>query len=172
MGSGAESHEKLAVPLGRWLAEAGFDLLTGAGKGVMAAVSRAFLEVEGRRGLVIGIIPGSTDAAGNYEAPPGYPNPWVELAVRTHLPLSGVLGTDPRSRNHINILTSDVIVVLPGSAGTLSEIELARRYGKPLIAFVGESTFSGLSDGVRIARTLEDVQGFVLDVVETLETPG
>jgi hypothetical protein len=61
------------------------------------------------------------------EAPHGYPNPWVEIPVYTHLPVSGMGGLDASSRNHINILTSDVIVALPGSAGTWSEVMLAIR---------------------------------------------
>ena len=36
MGSSREEHAELAVPLGRWIAEQGFDLLTGGGGGVMA----------------------------------------------------------------------------------------------------------------------------------------
>src|SRR5262249_50687286 len=47
MGSGSEEHADLAEPLGRWLAEAGFDLLTGGGRGVMAAACRGFAAVAG-----------------------------------------------------------------------------------------------------------------------------
>ena len=36
---------------------------------------------------------------------------WVELPIRTHLPHSGERGTDVRSRNHINALTADVMIV-------------------------------------------------------------
>ena len=34
-GSGKEDHAERVIPLVRWIAEAGFDLLTGAGSGVM-----------------------------------------------------------------------------------------------------------------------------------------
>ncbi|MDH5458813.1 MAG: LOG family protein, partial [Nitrospinota bacterium] len=37
------------------------------------------------------------------------------------------------SRNHIIILSADVIVAFPGGAGTHSEIQLALEYGKPLL---------------------------------------
>lgn len=43
----------------------------------------------------------------------------------THLPLSGPFGTEDRSRNHISILSSDVVVALPGGDGTSSELQLA-----------------------------------------------
>ena len=73
----------------------------------------------GRRGLVLGVLPG--DPASGH-APAAYPNPWVEIVIRTHLPHSGVLGTDSLSRNHINVLSADAIVALPGGAGTASEV--------------------------------------------------
>lgn len=133
MGSGSEAHEASASRLGRWLAGQGVHLLTGGGGGVMASVSRAFAEVSKRSGLVIGVLP---SREGDHTAPRGYPNPWVEIVLRTHLPYSGTRGRDPLSRNHINILSSDVIVALPGSAGTSSEVHLALEYGKPLIALL------------------------------------
>lgn len=109
----------------------GVHLLTGGGGGVMESVSRAFAEVEGRAGLVVGVLPGY--AASGEGAPPGYPNPWVELAVRTHLDARGAGGSDIMSRNHVNILSSDVVVALPGGEGTASEVTLALRYGRPLV---------------------------------------
>ena len=95
----------------------------------MTSVAEAFAAVPGRAGLVVGIIPCSSGDAAVPKR--GYPNPFVELAIMTHLPLSGADGTDDRSRNHINVLTSDVLVALPGGAGTGSEVALAVRYGRP-----------------------------------------
>lgn len=161
MGSGSATHEERSVPLGRRLAELGVHLLTGGGAGVMAAVSKAFHETPGRRGLVIGVIPGTP--------PPGYPNPWVELAIRTHLPLSGERGQEPMSRNHLNVLSSDVIVALPGSAGTASEVTLAVRYGRPIIAWVGSrEEIPGLPEEVPVAADLGDVEALVQGVVGCL----
>lgn len=131
MGSGTDEHDELAAPLGRVLAEAGVHLLTGGGRGVMEAVSRAFRGVGTRAGLVIGVCPGRIEK-GAYRAPSGYPNPWVEVAIRTHLPDSGVQGRASTSRNHINVLSSDLVIALPGGAGTASEIALAVRYGRPV----------------------------------------
>lgn len=131
MGSGVRAHRAMAAPLGRGLARMGVHLLTGGGAGVMESVSRAFAEVEGRAGLVVGVLPG--DAASVGGAPPGYPNPWVELAVRTHLDARGAGGSGPLSRNQVNILSSDVVVALPGGEGTASEVALALGYGRPLV---------------------------------------
>jgi uncharacterized protein (TIGR00725 family) len=161
MGSSVHEHRDLAEPLGKWLAQQGFHLLTGAGGGVMAAVSRAFTCVEPRRGMTIGIVPGSSSASG-YEPRQGYPNPWVEIAVYTHLPLSGPQGTEPMSRNHINVLTPDAIVALPGAEGTASELELARRYGRPAIAFVrSPADIPGIPTEVPMTADLEEVYAFV-----------
>ncbi len=140
----------------------------------MAAVSKSFYETPDRQGLVIGILPcdesleqsndgGPNPSDGGPKPKDGYPNQWVEIPVLTHLPLSGERGTEPMSRNHINVLTSDVIVALPGDAGTLSEVRLAVRYGRPVIAFVeSDHGIPGLPKGVPISSSLEEVQTFVL----------
>ena len=137
MGSGSDPHIDLSAPLGKWIAESGFHLLTGGGSGVMEAVSKAFVQSKNRKGLSIGIIPGGikNDRYQNFS---GYPNPWIEIPIFTHLPLSGEKGTSPMSRNHINILSANLIIVLPGSSGTVSEVELALKYAKPIIGFFKE----------------------------------
>jgi predicted Rossmann-fold nucleotide-binding protein len=161
MGSSSRAYEDLAAPLGRWLASVGVHLLTGGGVGTMEAVSRSFASVHPRNGLVVGVLP--SDLPDGISVPrPGYPNPSVELAIFTHLPLSGITGTDPRSRNHINILSSDVVIVLPGNEGTESEMTLAVRYGKPVIGYFGDHEVGWLPpDGVPVARTLAEVESFV-----------
>ena len=149
----------------------------------MAAVSKAFYDTPNRRGLVLGILPYDESlerTTGGAPSPKhGYPNQWVEIPVLTHLPLSGDRGTDPLSRNHINVLTSDVIVALPGGPGTLSEVTLAVKYERPVIAFVDSDAESdveskiesegepdqgipGLPNDVPISSSLEGVQKFVL----------
>ncbi len=164
MGSGTDEHAELAEPLGRWIAEHGYDLLTGGGQGVMAAACRGFASIPGRRGVSVGVLPGDPATPGT-PPPPGYPNRWVDIAIRTHLPRRGAEGADTLSRNHINILSSDVIVALPGGPGTRTEVELALRYGQPLIAFLGSG--DGAIDGidrtafVHVAATLADVATFV-----------
>lgn len=130
----------------------------------MASVSRAFFDVPGRRGLVLGVVPGDGTSG---EPPPGYPNEWVEIVVRTHLPLSGEHGAEPMSRNHLNVLSSDVVVALPGGPGTCSEVELALRYGRPVVAFgAARFDFSGFPEGVQVSTRLGDVVEFVEDAVE------
>ncbi len=159
MGSGMDEHAERAVPLGRWLAKRGVHLLTGAGRGVMASVSKAFFETPDRQGLVLGVVPCEP---GSSRARAGYPNQWVEVPIFTHLPLTGASGTEVGSRNHINVLSSSVIVALPGGQGTASEASLAVRYGKPIVAFVTDHREAeNLPSQVQTCRTLEAVCAFI-----------
>jgi len=151
MGSGSEAHKDKSVRLGEWIALAGYHLLSGGGSGVMAAVSESFYNTKKRPGLSIGIIPGKI-IDGRYNPLPGYPNPYVEIPVYTHLPLSGSEGTSQLSRNHINILSAHVIVVLPGGEGTKSEIRLAGTYGKPVIGFFNDPV-AAFGENIRIECT-------------------
>lgn len=159
MGSGAERHERLAGPLGRWVAERGWHLLTGGGAGVMAAASEAFVGVADRAGLAIGILKGEPQPDGTVRRVA--PNPWVELPIRTHLPLSGAAGTDARSRNHVNVLTADVVVALPGGEGTRSEVVLAVRYGTPVIAFLDEPALPVGWPSIPVAATIAAVTAWL-----------
>jgi uncharacterized protein (TIGR00725 family) len=166
LGSGSNAHDPRARPLGHWLASQAVHLLTGGGGGVMSAVSRAFTEVSNRRGLVIGILP-SAGREPRGEPREGYPNPWVEIAVFTHLPSSGSKGTDPLSRNHINVLSADVLVALPGGTGTASEIQLALRYERPIVAhLLSRGEIPDLPDAVRCEPDLKGVKEFVLRALE------
>ena len=161
VGTSSEEHQERATGLGSWLAGQGVHLLTGAGQGVMAAVSKAFAETPARRGLVLGIVPCTAEDLP--EAPKrGYPNAWVEVPIRTHLHLSGQEGEHPRSRNHLIALTATVLVALPGGAGTASEVRLALRYKKPLIAYLkSRDEIPGLPAEVRSEPDFNQVKAFI-----------
>jgi predicted Rossmann-fold nucleotide-binding protein len=131
----------------------------------MNAVSRAFSEVPARRGLVIGIVPSAAEGTAA-EPRQGYPNPWVEITVFTHLPMSGRSGTDPMSRNHINVLSSNVLVALPGGSGTASEVSLAIRYGRPVVAYLrARDEIPELPAAVRVEGDLERIKAFVREKI-------
>ena len=160
MGSGGEASKERAQILGHWLAGERVHLLTGGGGGLMEAVSRAFHETPGRAGKVIGILPGIEGPRVSHSN--SYPNPWVEIPIHTHLPLSGIRGTETGSRNHINVLTSDVVVALAGRAGTASEVALAVSYERPVIAFLeSPNDIPDLPEGVPVESRFEDIQDFV-----------
>lgn len=161
MGSSQRDNADLAGPLGTMLAGLPVHLLTGAGQATMAAVSHAFAAVSPRRGLVIGVVPA---AHLNHPTEPvaGYPNPWVEIAIHTHLVTEQPGLWDGLTRNHINILTSDVVIALPGSAGTRHEIEMAVAYGKPVATFFHDPNEMGpLPEVVRACPDLDAVKAFI-----------
>jgi uncharacterized protein (TIGR00725 family) len=166
MGSGVDRHDELAGPLGRWIAECGHHLLTGGGGGVMEAVSEAFARVPGRPGLAIGVLKAVPAAQGGSIA--WTPNAWLDIPIRTHLPLSGRDGTDPLSRNHINVLTADLVVGLPGGDGTRSEMELALRYERPVVLFLGGAPRPQDWPAIPVVATLAELARFAAPLLERL----
>lgn len=160
MGASKERHEALTQPLGAAIAHAGYHLLTGGGTGVMDAVSQSFTATQPRSGLCIGVIP-MQPAGDGYAIMPNYPNPYVELSIQSHLGIYD--GHDPQqlSRNYINILTSHVVIVLPGSKGTRNELSLAQRFKKPFILFGHEAQFTEFPTGLQRSDDVQQVMQFV-----------
>ncbi|MCM8780868.1 MAG: TIGR00725 family protein [Candidatus Omnitrophica bacterium] len=105
--------EDLAQNLGKKLAKVVEILVCGGLSGVMEAVCKGFKE-EG--GLTIGIIPGYDKKEAN---------PYVDIVIPTGLGLA---------RNVLVVKTADVVVALPGEAGTLSEIAFCLQFGIPVIS--------------------------------------
>ena len=161
MGSHSDPWPERAQRVGRWIARQGYHLLTGAGAGVMSEVSRAFVGVEGRTGCAIGIVP---TVSNDPLRPPvvGYPNPWVEIPIFTHLGVGPNAGDDPTSRNHINVLTSWAIILLPGGEGTASEARLALQYRTPAVAYLeSRNEILRVPGEILVTRDFSDVAGFV-----------
>jgi len=114
MGPGQmdEQGEALARDVGRHIAEAGCVLVCGGLGGAMQAASQGANQAGG---TVIGILPGfsANDA-----------NPYVTVPIATGM---------SHARNAINIWTSDAVIAVQGSYGTLSEIALALKCGKSVV---------------------------------------
>lgn len=132
MGGGTASPEAIgaAHDLGKRIAEQGWALLNGGrNAGIMAASARGAAE---HGGLTIGILPDETDAQAS---------PHIRIPILTGM---------GNARNCINVLTSHVVVACEGGAGTLSEIALALKVGRPvvLLGFDG-----GNPSGVKIFDT-------------------
>jgi len=114
VGPGEASPDELhtAEEVGAGLAAAGVVVVTGGLGGVMEAASRG---ARSRRGRTLGLLPGDDrDAA----------NGWVEIAVPTGM---GEL------RNGLVVRAADAVVALGGGYGTLSEIALALKLGRPVV---------------------------------------
>jgi len=156
MASGDESlakkHQGLAKQVGSAIAQLGFHLLTGGGNGLMKAVGQSFLDekrklLKTKAGNLLSVLRAEElpklhkDGKRIWKA--NADNGLGEIVIRTHLPLSGNKGSDPLSRNHINALTADCVVILPGGSGTLSELRLASEYGKDIMIFVGKGNVGG-----------------------------
>lgn len=105
----------LATAVGAGIAARGAVLLCGGRGGVMAAAAAG---ARAAGGLTIGILPGASAEA----TPPG---PDIEVAIFT-----GV----GEARNWINVCASDAVIAVGGGWGTLSEIALAVKAGRPMIA--------------------------------------
>lgn len=122
----------LARAVGAMIARLGAHLLTGGGFGVMAAAAEGFVAVEPRAGLSLGIVPRDPD--GPFDRPnrskdgTPYPNPFVEIAVFTPLPPRVEDWRATPTRNHVNVLTAQAMIALPGGVGTRSELEMAAMY--------------------------------------------
>jgi uncharacterized protein (TIGR00725 family) len=101
-----------AEEVGRALAEAGCVLVCGGLGGVMNAAARG---CEAAGGTSIGILPGDER----------------EVASR-HLTVAVATGFG-EARNAIVARSADVVVAVGGEFGTLSEIALALKMGKPVI---------------------------------------
>ena len=104
----------VAYRVGALVAERGWVLLTGGSAcGVMDEASRGAHEAGG---LVVGVLKGDTDDEASRH---------VDIAIRTGM---------GDARNVINVLSSDVVIALPGGAGTISEVALALKADKTVIA--------------------------------------
>ena len=166
MGSHVDSHLCRARQVGEWVARQGYHLLTGAGEGVMGAVTRAFVEVADRQGSALGVVPCLSEDP-RCTPVSGYPNPWVEIPIYTHLDRGGPDGDELTSRNHVNVLTSSALILLPGGEGTASEARLALKYKRPLIAYLkSRDEIPGLLAEIPVESDWSLVTAFVSASVE------
>ena len=101
-----------AEEVGAGAAEHGWIVVTGGEGGTMEAACRG---AKSRRGQTIGLLPGLDRASANG---------WVDIALPTGL---GEL------RNGLVVRAADVVVAVGGGHGTLSEIALALKLGRPVV---------------------------------------
>ena len=118
----------LAVETGRLLAERGAVLVCGGLSGVMEGAARG---AQTNGGVTVGILPGADPAAAN---------------AYIDVPLATGLG---EMRNFLIVRTAHALIAIGGGVGTLSEIALAQRIGKPVV---------GLQDSFRNAVDIPRVE--------------
>jgi uncharacterized protein (TIGR00725 family) len=114
LGPGTAGAETLALAeeVGGEIARQGAVLVCGGLRGVMEAVARGAKRVGG---LTIGILPG----AGAQEA-----NDFIDVPVVTGM---------GEARNILVVRSSNAVIAIAGSYGTLSEIALALKVGVPVV---------------------------------------
>jgi uncharacterized protein (TIGR00725 family) len=139
VGPGAASPEQEAVAeeVGRLLARRGAVVVCGGLGGVMEAACRGASR-EG--GTTVGVLPGLDRGAAN---------PFVSVAVATGL---------GEARNALVVRAADALIAVGGAYGTLSEIALALKAGKPVIGLGtweidGVERVEGAEAAVRMALT-------------------
>jgi uncharacterized protein (TIGR00725 family) len=161
MGSHDTAWEELATPVGKLLAKRGCHLLTGAGGGVMTAVAKAFTNEKKRAGFSIGIIPTIEKDGVFVRSGDGFSNPHIEIPVVTPLDVKALSDVMPYSRNHVNVLTSHAVIVLPGAHGTRHETSLALMLKKPHVLFGPNKVFQQFPDESVRVETIGQVEGFL-----------
>lgn len=108
-----EEHARIAYETGSEVAKAGHVLITGGLGGVMEAASQG---AHDSNGLTIGIIP-QDDAS--------MANDYCDIVIPTGMGLT---------RDFLNALSADGIIIIGGGSGTLSEICAAYMHKKPMVA--------------------------------------
>jgi uncharacterized protein (TIGR00725 family) len=169
MGSHEEEWEELATPIGKLIAQHDYHLLTGAGAGVMTAVARAFMSVEDRQGISLGIVP-TMDYTGQVVPSEEYPNPYNELPILTPLEKRVQGDANPYSRNFVNIMTSNALIILPGDHGTQMEVSLAMKYKKPMLLFGPEAAFAKFPEHATGTNDIDAVIHFLEKATAKIRT--
>lgn len=116
-GDGGVRECDAARTVARHLAGAGMAVICGGRGGVMAAASRGATEAGG---IAIGILPEDDDRNANE---------WLSVAVPTGM---GEL------RNGIIARSGVCLVAIGGNMGTLSEIAMGLKWGKPVFVLYGD----------------------------------
>lgn len=121
MGSGEDGDAallSLARDLGAAIAREGWVLLNGGRAcGVMDASAEGAASAGG---LVVGVLPDDDSHGASAH---------LDVAIRTGM---------GEARNVVNVLSSDVVIALRGGAGTLSEVALALKAGRTVIALASD----------------------------------
>lgn len=152
-GQPGSDRERLAAEVGGALARAGVHLVCGGLGGCMAGASRGYKQANGQ-GICLGLLPGTSRAEAN---------PWVDLAIPT-----GVNS----AQGALVAMAVDAAIVLGGGGGTLSEVGLLLRDGKPVVALDRTGGAAELVGGhhlgkvsVRLARDPEEAVRMVLEAL-------
>jgi uncharacterized protein (TIGR00725 family) len=133
VGSGAE-WESAAEEVGRLLAGRGCTVITGGLDEVMAAAHRGAKQAGG---TTVAILPGESREAAN---------PWAD-----HVVVTGI----GHARNLAVAASGDAVIAVGGSYGTIAEIALALRLGRPVVTLDGAPEIAGALRAENPAEAVE-----------------
>lgn len=125
-----------AERIGAGLARLGFAVLCGGRGGVMEAACRG---VERAGGTSIGLLP---------EADASLANPHASIVIATGI---------GEARNALIARASLCLVAIGDSYGTLSEVALARQFGKVVIGLEGAAEVAGVVHAASVDEALRHV---------------
>jgi len=119
---------KLPEALGAGLVRAGFGIVCGGLGGVMEAVCRGAARARGeaRWPPLVGVVP-------SYDADSG--NEYLDVVLPTGM---------GHARNALVAAGGEVVVCVGGATGALSEVGLARKIGRPVVALPGSGGTAAL----------------------------
>ena len=143
--AGAESEEKeykVAWEMGKLLARENLTLISGGLGGIMEAACRGAWEEGGEKARIVGILPGDN---------PLHANPYVNIPIPTGI---------GEARNAI-VAGSYAVIAIGGGSGTLSEMALAWKKGKLLLAWRGGGFSSYFAD--KNLDNMEEDKSFTRD---------
>lgn len=123
---------KLAYETGKEIARNNGTLICGGLSGIMEYACKGAKE---EMGLTIGILPGISEADSN---------PYIDIPIVTGIGYA---------RNMIVVLSSDALIAIDGSYGTLSEIAYGLQFKKPIIGLSTWNFQYELEKDIPIIRT-------------------
>ncbi|MCD6525734.1 MAG: TIGR00725 family protein [Desulfuromonas sp.] len=122
-----------ARQVGQLLAGAGVTLVCGGLGGVMEAAAKGCRQAGGE---VIGLLPGADAAAANE---------WISYAIPTGL---------GHARNVVVVQAAQVVIAVEGEYGTLSELAIALKIGRPVVALGRWQQIDGVHRAVDAAEAV------------------
>lgn len=136
--------ESVAHKIGGIVAKVGAVLVCGGLGGVMEAASRGAKEAGG---LTIGILPGKDKADAN---------PHIDIALPSSIGYA---------RNAMVACSADIIIALPGSDGTSSEISYGIVYKRPIIDLGGWDR-----EGMIKVKDVQEAEEKIRELIEALSS--
>jgi uncharacterized protein (TIGR00725 family) len=135
----------LAEQVGRLVAQEGATLVCGGLGGVMEAAARG---ARAAGGTTVGILPGHDRSAAN---------PYLDHVLTTGL---------GHARNLAVVSSGDAVIAVGGGYGTLSEIGLAAKIGRPVVVLGGWRLQGGEStDLIAYASSAQEAVRFAMQAL-------